>query len=103
MMNPYDDPYVMLAHHLMSVLLKSELERILTDDDFVCRLVKKEVRAQDFSGPFVDCIVQSILDDKRRMEMCGELDRLSEYFYSNLDLKRLRKEIIYYGKLYEIL
>lgn len=76
---------------------------MLTDDDFIYRLIIKETRHQDFSGAFLDCIVQSILDDKRRMEMCHELDKLSTYFFSNLDLGRLRKELETYGEKYGIL
>ena len=101
--NLFDDPYIILAHHILSSLMKSEVERVLVDDDFIRRLIIKETRNQDFSGAFLDCIVQSILDDKRRMEMCHELDKLSQYFFENLDLERLRKEVSKYGKKYKIL
>lgn len=103
MVNPYDDQYVMLAHHILSVFNPAEVRRMLVDDDFIYRLIIKETRHQDFSGAFLDCIVQSILDDKRRMEMCHELDKLSGYFFTQLDLDRLRRNLLYYGELYGIL
>lgn len=101
--NEYDDPYVMLAHHLLSVLMRSEIVRVLTDNKFVYKLVLKETRLQDFSGAFLDCVVQTILDDKKRMEFMRELDSLSKYFYRNLDLPRLRKEVEHYAIKYQIL
>lgn len=103
MVNPYDDQYVMLAHHILSIFNPAEVRRMLVDDDFIYRLIIKETRHQDFSGAFLDCIVQSILDDKRRMEMCHELDKLSGYFFAQLDLDRLRRDLLYYGELYGIL
>lgn len=103
MVKPYDDQYVMLAHHILSIFNPAEVRRMLVDDDFIYRLIIKETRHQDFSGAFLDCIVQSILDDKRRMEMCHELDKLSGYFFAQLDLDRLRRNLLYYGELYGIL
>lgn len=99
----FDDQYIMLAHHILSVYNAAEVRRMLVDDDFIYRLIIKETRHQDFSGAFLDCIVQSILDDKRRMEMCHELDKLSLYFFNNLDLGRLRSQLETYGEKYGIL
>lgn len=93
----------MLAHHILSVYNPAEVERMLRDDDFIYRLILKETRHQDFSGAFLDCIIQSILDDKRRMEMCHHLDELSKYFFKNLDLNRLREALRLYGEKYGIL
>lgn len=102
-MNDYDDPYIMLAHKLISTHSRAEVERILTDNEFVFRLILKEMRLQDFSGAFLDCIIEDILNNKRRMEMCHQLDRLSKYFYEKLDLKRLRREVKHYAEKYGIL
>lgn len=99
----YDDPYVMMAHNIISIYDVADLKRLLTDDDFVRRLILRETRLQDFSGAFVDGIVQSILEDKHRMEFMHELDNLASYFWKNLDLARLRQEIIKYGKKYHII
>lgn len=99
----YDDPYVLMAHNILTIYDLADLKRMLVDDDFVRRLILRETRLQDFAGAFVDGIVQSILDDKRRMEFMHELDKLSDYFWKNLDLERLRREIIKYGTKYNII
>ena len=103
MVNDYDDQYKLLAHHILAVYSKAEVKRILVDDEFIYHIIIKETRLQDFSGAFLDCIIQSILDDKRRMDMCRELDKLSKYFFSELDLARLRKELEYYATKYGII
>ncbi len=103
MTNEYDDPYIMLAHHLIAYCTTMELARTLVDDEFLKRMLVKEVRNQDFCGPFLDCIVEEILVDKRRMEFMHELDKLSDYFFENLDLERLRKNILKYGTRYGII
>lgn len=99
----FDDPYILMAHGVITVYPIADVKRMLIDDDFVRRSILKETRLQDFSGVFVDGIVQSILDDKHRMEFMHELDRLAEYFWQNLDVERLRREIIKYGKKYQII
>lgn len=99
----YDDPYVFIAHKVLSSYDVADIKRMLSDDDFVRRLILKETRLQDFSGAFIDGIVQTILDDKHRMEFMRELDKLSDYFWRNLDLDRLRSEIIKYGTKYKII
>lgn len=99
----YDDPYVMLAHSILATHTHSDLVRILEDKDYIKRLVQKETRLQDFSGAFVDCIIQSILEDKRRMELMHQLDKLAEYFANNLDIERLRGELLKYGNKYNII
>lgn len=101
-MNPYDDPYIMLVYWLIANLNTGELRRILEDDEFVLKMIVKETRYLDFRGPFLDTIVCTLLEDKRRMEMCRELDKLSEYFYSQLDLGRLRRELILTLDKYDI-
>ena len=47
----------------------------------------------DLGGHFVDCIIESLLEDKVRMEYMHKLDELSSYYYSKLDRERLRREI----------
>ena len=92
-----------MAHSILSIYDTADIKRMLTDDDFVRRLVLKETRLQDFAGVFLDGIVQSILDDKRRMEFMHELDKLADYFWRNLDIVRLRSEIIKYVTKYNII
>lgn len=102
-MNAYDDPYIMLAHKIIAVHNRAEIERILTDNEFVFKLILKETRLQDFNGAFLDCIIEDVLNNKRRMEMCHQLDRLSKYFYEKLDMKRLRREVKFYAERYGII
>lgn len=89
----YDDPYKLLATSLIADNDGLVIRSILHDDDFVRRMIIKETRQQDLTGSYTDCIVQTILDDKRRMVLMRELDQLSNFLFENLDLERLRKEI----------
>lgn len=90
----YDNPYRILAHHIVGAYRASDVMRCLTDNSFLKTLVIKEVRDMDLSGHFVDCIIENILDDKDRMEYMGKLDELAIYYYSKLDKGRLRDEIL---------
>lgn len=101
-LNPYDDPYIMLAYRLLADLNIGDIRRVFTDEEFVQKMIIKETRNLDFCGPFLDTIVESILVDRRRMEMCRELDKLSAYFYDNLDLDRLRRELAKLVERYNI-
>ena len=89
----YDDPYVMSAYSLVANHNYGDLKRILTEDDFVKKIVSKELRLTDFRGTLIDAIVQELLEDKRRMDVMRALDEFSSFFYDNLDLLRLRKEV----------
>lgn len=89
----FDDPYKILAHHIVSAYRPADVIRILTDNSYIKNCVLKEVRQMDLGGHFVDCIIESLLEDKFRMEYMHKLDELSSYYYSKLDRERLRKEI----------
>lgn len=90
----YDNPYRILAHHIVGAYRASDVIRCLTDNSFLKTLVIKEVRDMDLAGHFVDCIIENILDDKDRMEYMKKLDELAIYYYSKLDKGRLRDEIL---------
>lgn len=100
---PYDDPYAFLAFYLISISNKSDLQRILEDDDYVYRMVRKETREQDLAGHFVDAIVEEILTNKKRMGLMSALDVVADYLCEELDLERLRKKISEQCKKYNIL
>lgn len=89
----YDDPYKILAGAVVAYSRPADVIRLLTDDLFIKNYIIKETRGQDFKGPFTDCIIEGILDDKSRMEYMKELDRLAEYYFSKLDKERFRREI----------
>lgn len=90
----YDNPYTILAHHIVSSYRPADVLRCLTDNSYLKTLIIKEVRLQDFCGHFLDCIIENILDDKDRMEYMRKLDELAVYYYSKLDKGRLRDEIL---------
>lgn len=90
----YDDPYTLLAHHIVGSYRPADVLRCLVDNAYLKTLIIKEVRGQDLCGHFVDCIVESILEEKDRMDLMAQLDKLAEYFYTRLDKGRLRDEIL---------
>lgn len=98
----YDDPYKILAINLVVDSTHGDIVRMLYDDDFIERMVQKETRNIDFYGIFLDCIVEQILIKKQRMVMMHELDKLGSFFFQNLSLLRLRKEITAYLDRYKI-
>lgn len=90
----FDDPYKLLAHHIVGAYRPADVLRVLTDNSYLKTLIIKEVREQDFRGRFVDCIIENILDDKDRMDYMHKLDELALYYYTRLDRGRLRDEIL---------
>lgn len=89
----YDNPYKILAHHIVGTYRPADVLRCLTDNSYLKTLIIKEVRQQDFGGPFIDCIIESILEEKDRMEWMHQLDEVAIYLYSRLDKGRLKSEI----------
>lgn len=90
----FDDPYKILAHHVVGACRPSDVLRCLTDNSYLKTLITKEVREQDFMGHFLDCIIENILEEKDRMEYMRKLDELAQYYYTKLDKGRLRDEIL---------
>lgn len=90
----FDNPYSLLAHHIVGAYRASDVIRLLTDNSYLKTLITKEVRTQDFRGHFVDCIIENILENKDRMEYMHKLDELAEYYYTKLDKGRLRDEVL---------
>ena len=96
----YDNPYKLLAHSIVGAYRPADVIRMLTDDDYILSCIIKEVRGLDIGGIFLDCIIEDILSQKKRMEYMGHLDSLSKYYFEKLNKERLRREII--GVLSEI-
>ena len=90
----YDDPYVLLAHHIVGTYRPADVMRVLTDNSYLKTLIIKEMREQDLGGHYIDCIIENILEEKDRMEYMHKLDELAQYYYSRLDRGRLRDEIL---------
>lgn len=89
----YDDPYKLLAHSIVGYYRPADVVRMLSDNAYILNCIVKEVRGQDMCGSFVDCIIEEIFSNKKRMEYMGQLDKLAAYYYSQLDRERLRREI----------
>lgn len=89
----YDDPYRVLATHLVSIYSPRTLQRILSSSSFVKAVVIKEARQLDIGGIFLDCIDQEIIDNDKLRQKNARLKTLGEFYYSQLDLPRLRSEI----------
>lgn len=89
----YDDPYRVLAAHLVSIYSPRTLQRVLTNSSFVKAVVVKEARQLDIGGIFLDCIDQEIIDNDKLRQKNARLKTLGEFYYSQLDLPRLRSEI----------
>ena len=90
----FDDPYKLLAHHIVGTYRPADVIRCLTDNSYLKTLIIKEVRQQDMGGNFIDCIIENILEEKDRMEYMHKLDELAMYYYSRLDKGRLRDEVL---------
>ena len=90
----YDDPYKLLAHHIVGFYRPADVLRMLTDNAYIKNRIVKETRDLDLGGHYIDCIIEGILEDKDRMEYMQELDKLASYYYSKLDKERLRDEIL---------
>ena len=89
----YDDSYKLLAYHLVTTNDIATIKRMLRDGKFVRRSIIREVRGQDFNGPFIDCLFVAISEDDERMQLMRQLDSLGAFLYQKLSLSRLRKEI----------
>ena len=89
----YDDPYRVLAAYLVSIFSINNLKRLLTNTAFIKSLIVNEAKTMDMSGAFIDCIDQEILANDRVRRKNVYLKKLGEFYYSELDIERLRKEI----------
>lgn len=89
----YDDSYKLLAYHLVTTNDIPTIKRMMRDGKFVRRTIIREVRGQDFSGPFIDCLFVAIAESDERMQLMRQLDSLGTFLYRKLSLSRLRKEI----------
>ena len=90
----YDDPYTLLAYHIVGNYRPADVLRVLTDNSYLKNLIIKEMREQDLGGHFIDCIIEGILEEKDRMEYMHQLDDLAYYYYTRLDKGRLRDKIL---------
>lgn len=89
----YDDPYRVLAAHLVSVFSPNLLKRILTNTAYIKSLIINEAKTIDVSGIFLDCVDQEIIANDMIRKKNVYFKKVGEFYYSMLDIERLRKEI----------
>lgn len=89
----YDDPYRVLAAHIVSVFSVVSIKRVLTNTAFIKSLIIHEAKSMDMSGAFIDCVDQEIIANDKLRKKNVYLKKLGEFYYSELDIERLRKEI----------
>lgn len=90
---PYDDPYRVLAAYIVAEWKPIAVKRLMTNNSFVRSVINYQARTLDIGGIFLDCIDQEVIanDHLRQKNAC--LKKLGEFYYSELDLPRLRKEV----------
>ena len=94
----YDDPYRVLAAHIVSVFSVANVKRVLTNASYIKSLVVYEAKNMDVSGAFLDCIDQEIISNDMIRRKNIYLKKLGEFYYSELDIERLRREIRRFAK-----
>lgn len=94
----YDNPYRVLATYIVSVFSVASVKRILESSSFVKSLVIHEAKTMDIGGAFLDCIDQEIVSGDRVRGKNVYLKQLGEFYFSELDLERLREEIRRFAK-----
>lgn len=90
---PYDDPYRVLALHIISNYSPRVVKSILTSTSYIRSLILQEAKQMDISGAFLDCIDQEVQSHARLRGKNACLRKLGEFYYSELDVIRLRSEI----------
>lgn len=89
----YDNPYRVLAAYIVSTFSLIAIKRVLTNTSYIKSLITYEAKNMDMSGAFIDCIDQEIVANDRIRRKNVYLKQLGEFYYSELDVERLRKEI----------
>ena len=89
----YDDPYLILAYHIVCNNNIPTVKRFLNDYKFVKRVIIRETKELDLCGPFLDCLSVSIREENQKAALASQLESLGGFFYNRLDLNRMRKAI----------
>lgn len=89
----YDDPYRLLAAHIVSVFSVANIKRVLTNQAYIRSLVVHEAKSMDVSGAFIDCVDQEIIANDMIRKKNVYMKKLGEFYFSELDVERLRNEI----------
>lgn len=89
----YDDPYRILAAHIVSVFSAANVKRVLTNQSYIKSLIIHEAKTMDVAGAFIDCIDQEIVANDMIRKKNVYMKKLGEFYFSELDIDRLRNEI----------
>lgn len=89
----YDNPYRVLAAHIVSVFSVPNIKRVLTSTSYIKSLITQEAKSMDISGAFLDCIDQEIIANDMIRKKNVYMKKLGEFYFSELDVERLRREI----------
>ena len=90
----YDDPYLILAYHIVCNNNIPTIRRYLQDYKFVKRVIVREAKELDLCGPFLDCLSVSIREENQKADLADQLGALGGFFYNRLDLNRMRRSIM---------
>lgn len=92
-MEAIDDPYKILALNIVAGYSDKELSGVMHNAKVIKRHISKEAKGADFYGDFLDCIMTELIKQNREREIGYTMDDTIEFFYSNLDVPRLRAEV----------
>ena len=90
---PYDDPYRVLAAHIVSNYSPRMVKKVLSSSSYIKSIILQEAKQMDISGAFLDCIDQEVLANDHLRKKNAYLTRLGEFYFSELNVLRLRLEI----------
>lgn len=90
----YNNPYRLLAASISVRFAPSEIKRLMSDNNYVKKLVLAEVRDNiDIPGKFCDCVITELVTDSKKVMYRTALNKLGLFFFEQLDIARLREEI----------
>ena len=90
---PYDDPYRVLAAHIVSNYSPRMVKKVMSSSSYIKSIILQEAKQMDISGAFLDCIDQEVLANDHLRRKNAYLKKLGEFYYSELNVLRLRLEI----------
>ena len=89
----YDDPYRVLAANIVSIYSPRIIKKIMSSSSYIKSIVLQEAKQMDINGAFLDCIDQEVVANDHLRKKNAYLKKLGEFYYSELNILRLRLEI----------
>lgn len=89
----YDDPYRILAAHIVSVYSPRMVKKVMSSSSYIKSIVLQEAKQMDINGAFLDCIDQEVVANDHLRKKNAYLKKLGEFYFSELNILRLRLEI----------